>query len=111
MASISSFPNLFRPLQVGSKHVLKNRAIMGSMHVGMEDSPVSLNPFSRPPPLVELAAFYRERAKNNCALIVTGTCLSIYLSIYLSTYLLRINSFQNKCKDCIVSYISTFLHI
>ena len=71
--TMASFPSLFRPLQVGTKHVLKNRAIMGSMHVGMEDSPPSLNPFSKPPPLDELAAFYRERSKNNCALIVTGT--------------------------------------
>ena len=72
MTSLNSFPSLFRPLQVGTKHVLKNRAIMGSMHVGMEDSPLSLNPFKKPQPLDELAAFYGERAKNNCALIVTG---------------------------------------
>ncbi len=50
------------PLDLGFT-VLKNRAIMGSMHTGLEES---WNGFYK------LARFYEERAKGGVALIVTG---------------------------------------
>lgn len=55
-----NYPHLFAPLQVGST-LLPNRVIMGSMHVGLEESPGG---FAR------MAAFYAERAA--AGLIITG---------------------------------------
>ena len=60
------FKTLLSPIQVGS-HLLKNRVIMGSMHMGMEEQKTgTINPAEK------LAAFYEERAKGGVALIVTG---------------------------------------
>ncbi|ROT97831.1 FAD-dependent oxidoreductase [Histidinibacterium lentulum] len=58
---MSDYPHLFAPLELG--HVtLPNRAIMGSMHTGLEE----LGDWRR------LAAFYAERARGGAGLIVTG---------------------------------------
>ena len=56
------FSFLMKPLDLGFT-VLKNRAIMGSMHTGLEES---WNGFYK------LARFYEERAKGGVALIITG---------------------------------------
>ncbi|MGB0799696.1 MAG: hypothetical protein ACPGRD_10305, partial [Planktomarina sp.] len=56
------YPHLFQPLDLGFTQ-LKNRVIMGSMHLGLEEAK---NGFDR------MAAFYAERAKAGVALIVTG---------------------------------------
>ncbi len=56
------FPTLFSPLQVGA-HVLKDRAIMGSMHLRLE---------TMDRPLQRQAMFYAERARHGVALMVTG---------------------------------------
>ncbi|TXH67628.1 MAG: NADPH-dependent 2,4-dienoyl-CoA reductase [Thiothrix sp.] len=56
------YPHLFTPLDLGFT-TLKNRVLMGSMHLGLEELP---NGFER------MAAFYAERARANVALIVTG---------------------------------------
>jgi len=61
-AAKSHFSFLMSPLDLGFT-VLKNRAIMGSMHTGLEES---WNGFYK------LARFYQERAKGGVALIVTG---------------------------------------
>ena len=58
----SAFPHLFRPIKVGP-HELPNRALMGSMHTNLEESAVGMK---------RLAAFYAERARHGCALMVTG---------------------------------------
>ncbi|MFA8370282.1 oxidoreductase [Burkholderia thailandensis] len=50
------------PLELGFT-TLKNRVLMGSMHVGLEEAP---NGFER------MAAFYAERARGEAGLIVTG---------------------------------------
>ncbi|WP_373365318.1 FAD-dependent oxidoreductase [Burkholderia thailandensis] len=50
------------PLELGFTS-LKNRVLMGSMHVGLEEAP---NGFER------MAAFYAERARGEAGLIVTG---------------------------------------
>ncbi len=62
--STTTYPTLFTPLELpGTGVTLPNRAIMGSMHLGLEELPGG---FAR------LAAFYRERAAGGAALIVTG---------------------------------------
>ncbi|MFC6052557.1 NADPH-dependent 2,4-dienoyl-CoA reductase [Acinetobacter sp. Ac_877] len=59
---MSNFPNLLAPLDLGFTS-LKNRVLMGSMHVGLEEAPGGYD---------RMAAFYAERAKGGVALIVTG---------------------------------------
>ena len=57
-----NYPHLLAPLDLGFT-TLKNRVLMGSMHVGLEEAP---NGFAR------MAAFYAERARGGVGLIVTG---------------------------------------
>ncbi len=59
---MSKYPNLLAPLDLGFTQ-LKNRVLMGSMHVGLEEAPGGYD---------RMAAFYAERAKGGVALIVTG---------------------------------------
>ena len=61
-APAAPFPHLLAPLDLGFT-TLKNRVLMGSMHVGLEEAP---NGFER------MAAFYAERARGGVGLIVTG---------------------------------------
>lgn len=56
------YPHLMAPLDLGFT-TLKNRVLMGSMHLGLEEAP---NGFER------MAAFYAERARGGVAMIVTG---------------------------------------
>ena len=56
------YPHLFSPLDLGFV-TLPNRALMGSMHTGLEEAP---HGFER------LATFYASRARGGVALIVTG---------------------------------------
>ena len=58
----SPYPNLLAPLDLGFT-TLKNRTLMGSMHVGLEEEK---NGFAK------LAEFYAERARGGVGLIVTG---------------------------------------
>ena len=59
---MTAYPHLLAPLDLG--HVtMRNRTIMGSMHVGLEEAP---DGFER------MAAFYAERARGGAGLIVTG---------------------------------------
>ena len=62
MNAMNDYPNLLRPLDLGFT-TLKNRVLMGSMHVGLEEVP---NGFER------MAAFYAERVRGEVGLIVTG---------------------------------------
>lgn len=57
-----AYPHLLQPLDLGFT-TLKNRVIMGSMHIGLEEMP---NGFAK------LAEFYARRAKGGVGLIVTG---------------------------------------
>ncbi|NDV90226.1 FAD-dependent oxidoreductase [Alteromonas sp. 345S023] len=57
-----AYPNLLAPLDLGFT-TLKNRTLMGSMHLGLEEEKGGFK---------KLAAFYAERAKGGVALIVTG---------------------------------------
>ncbi|MFO1081640.1 MAG: NADPH-dependent 2,4-dienoyl-CoA reductase [Reyranellaceae bacterium] len=56
------YPLLFSPLDLGFTR-LKNRALMGSMHTGLEDVEGG---FARQ------AAFFAERARNGVGMIITG---------------------------------------
>ncbi|WP_333976770.1 NADPH-dependent 2,4-dienoyl-CoA reductase [Burkholderia cepacia] len=58
----SRYPHLTTPLELGFTS-LRNRVLMGSMHVGLEEAP---HGFER------MAAFYAERARGEAGLIVTG---------------------------------------
>ncbi|WP_216070640.1 NADPH-dependent 2,4-dienoyl-CoA reductase [Acinetobacter oleivorans] len=59
---MSAYPHLLKPLDLGFT-ILKNRVLMGSMHIGLEEAPQGYE---------RMAAFYAERAKGDVGLIVTG---------------------------------------
>ncbi|WP_282008433.1 NADPH-dependent 2,4-dienoyl-CoA reductase [Brevundimonas aveniformis] len=59
---MDAYPLLNRPLDLGFT-TLRNRVLMGSMHLGLEEIPGG---FER------MAAFYAERARGEVGLIVTG---------------------------------------
>ncbi|MCS6996777.1 MAG: NADPH-dependent 2,4-dienoyl-CoA reductase [Casimicrobiaceae bacterium] len=56
------YPHLLSPLDLGFTR-LRNRAVMGSMHTGLED---------RAEDFPRLAAYFAERARGEVALMVTG---------------------------------------
>ena len=58
---MTDYPHLLTPLALGFT-TLRNRILMGSMHTGLEDG----NQHDR------LAAYFRERARGEVGLIVTG---------------------------------------
>ncbi len=62
MTGTSSYPHLFEPLDLGFT-TIKNRALMGSMHTGLEEAPGG---FGR------MAAYYAERAQGGVGMIITG---------------------------------------
>lgn len=59
---MSQYPHLFQPLDLGFTQ-LKNRIMMGSMHVGLEDRPWHFG---------EMAEYFAERARGGVGLMVTG---------------------------------------
>ncbi len=62
MPTHDRYPTLFSPLDLGFV-TIKNRALMGSMHTGLEEDE---NGFEKQ------AAFFAERAKNGVGMIITG---------------------------------------
>lgn len=56
------YPHLLAPLDLGFT-TLRNRSLMGSMHLGLEEMPQGHE---------RMAAFYAERARGGVGLIVTG---------------------------------------
>jgi 2,4-dienoyl-CoA reductase (NADPH2) len=58
---MSSYPHLLAPIRLGGV-TLRNRALMGSMHTGLEET----GDWGR------VAAFYAARARGGAGLIVTG---------------------------------------
>ena len=59
---VAKYPRLFAPLELGHTRI-KNRAIMGSMHTGLEEAE---NGFER------MAVYYAERAAGGVGMIITG---------------------------------------
>ena len=62
MTQSNDYPQLFTPLDLGFTQI-KNRALMGSMHTGLEDAE---NGYER------MAAFFSERARGGVGMIITG---------------------------------------
>ncbi len=58
----ANYPNMLAPLELGHT-TLKNRVVMGSMHVGLEDRLWHRK---------KLAEYYAERARGGVGLIITG---------------------------------------
>lgn len=58
----TAYPHLLEPLDLGFT-TIKNRTLMGSMHVGLEEEKGGYD---------KLAAFYAARARGGVGLIVTG---------------------------------------
>lgn len=56
------YPHLFSPLHLGHT-TIKNRALMGSMHTGLEEAD---NGFER------MASYFAERARGGVGMIITG---------------------------------------
>ncbi|GBG31985.1 12-oxophytodienoate reductase-like protein [Hondaea fermentalgiana] len=62
----TKFPHLFKPLELNKgRVVLKNRALMGSMHTGLEEE-------TKNGSLEAMAEFYGARARGGVGLLVTG---------------------------------------
>ena len=59
---MTAYPKLMQPLDLGFT-TLRNRALMGSMHTGLEEAPDGHK---------RMAAFFAERARGGVGLIVTG---------------------------------------
>ncbi|CAM3616772.1 NADPH-dependent 2,4-dienoyl-CoA reductase [Parendozoicomonas haliclonae] len=62
MTTDTHYPHLMEPLDLGFT-TLKNRVMMGSMHVGLEDRPWHFG---------EMAEYFAERARGGVGLMVTG---------------------------------------
>ena len=62
MTGKDRYPHLFAPLDLGFTQ-LKNRAMMGSMHTGLEEAE---NGFER------MVAYFAERARGGVGMIITG---------------------------------------
>ena len=67
MLGLELYPHLLKPLDLGHV-VLKNRAIMGSMHTGLEES----GGFFSTSKLDDMAEYFAERARGGIGLMVTG---------------------------------------
>ncbi|MEO5701409.1 MAG: NADPH-dependent 2,4-dienoyl-CoA reductase [Casimicrobiaceae bacterium] len=59
---MTAYPHLLAPLDLGFT-TLANRALMGSMHLGLEEAPQGFD---------RLAAFFAARARGGVGLMVTG---------------------------------------
>lgn len=92
MNTSSKYPRLFTPLDLGFTQ-LKNRAIMGSMHVGLEEERQGFE---------KLAAYFEERAKGGCALMVTGG-ISPNIKGWLKPFGMRLTNRSQAKKHRVVT--------
>ncbi len=86
------YPHLFEPLDLGFT-TLKNRVLMGSMHIGLEEQKGGFD---------KLAAFYAERAKHEVALIVTGG-ISPNVAGWLKPFAARMSSYKHAKRHKVVT--------
>ena len=68
--SSTKFPNLLKPITLRCGTVLPNRALMGSMHTGLEEPEPSL--FGGGKGLSAMGEFFAERARGGVGIMVTG---------------------------------------
>lgn len=92
MTTATAYPHLFKPLDLGFT-TLKNRCLMGSMHIGLEEQK---NGFEK------LAAFYGERAAADVGLIVTGG-ISPSVQGWLGPFAARMTSMRHAKKHRVVT--------
>ena len=92
MTENTAFEHLLAPLNLGFT-TLKNRVIMGSMHVGLEEEKGGFD---------KLAAFYAARAKGGVALIVTGG-IAPNISGWLAPFAGRMSSSRHANKHKVVT--------
>ncbi|MGY8896815.1 MAG: oxidoreductase [Paraglaciecola sp.] len=88
----SAFPHLLRPLDLGFT-TLKNRTLMGSMHLGLEEEKGGFN---------KLAAFYAERARGGVGLIVTGG-ISPNIAGWVAPFAGRMSSSRHAKKHRVIT--------
>ncbi len=62
MSGQERYPHLFEPLDLGFTRI-KNRALMGSMHTGLEEQPDGH---------IRMAEYFAERARGGVGMIITG---------------------------------------
>lgn len=62
MSGLDRYPHLFEPLDLGFTRI-KNRALMGSMHTGLEELADGH---------IRMAAYFAERARGGVGMIITG---------------------------------------
>ena len=92
MTSHSPYPHLLEPLDLGFT-TLKNRTLMGSMHLGLEEEKGGFE---------KLAAFYAERAKGGVALIVTGG-ISPNIAGWVAPFAGRMSSSRHAKKHRVIT--------
>ena len=92
MTTSSAFPHLLEPLDLGFT-TLKNRTLMGSMHLGLEEEKGGFE---------KLAAFYAERAKGNVGLIVTGG-ISPNIAGWVAPFAGRMSSRRHAKKHRVIT--------
>ncbi|MFT6267983.1 MAG: 2,4-dienoyl-CoA reductase (NADPH2) [Alphaproteobacteria bacterium] len=92
MSAASPFQHLLSPLDLGFT-TLKNRTLMGSMHVGLEEEKGGFD---------KLAAFYAARAKGGVGLIVTGG-IAPNIAGWLAPFAGRMSSSRHAKKHKVVT--------
>ncbi|WP_158770185.1 NADPH-dependent 2,4-dienoyl-CoA reductase [Paraglaciecola sp. L1A13] len=92
MTASAPFPHLLSPLDLGFT-TLKNRTLMGSMHLGLEEEKGGFG---------KLAAFYAERAKGGVGLIVTGG-ISPNIAGWVAPFAGRMSSSRHAKKHRIIT--------
>jgi 2,4-dienoyl-CoA reductase (NADPH2) len=92
MTSNSAFPHLLSPLDLGFT-TLKNRTLMGSMHLGLEEEKGGFE---------KLAAFYAARAKGDVGLIVTGG-ISPNIAGWVAPFAGRMSSSRHAKKHRVIT--------
>ncbi len=92
MSSNSTYPHMLAPLDLGFT-TLKNRVLMGSMHVGLEEEK---NGFEK------LAAFYAARARGGAGLIVTGG-ISPNIAGWVAPFAGRMSSSRHARKHQVIT--------
>lgn len=92
MSTNSTYPHMLAPLDLGFT-TLKNRVLMGSMHLGLEEEKHGVE---------KLAAFYAARARGGVGLIVTGG-ISPNIAGWLAPFAERMSSRRHAKKHQIVT--------
>ncbi|GAC15751.1 NADPH-dependent 2,4-dienoyl-CoA reductase [Aliiglaciecola lipolytica] len=92
MTTASPFPHLLAPLDLGFT-TLKNRTLMGSMHLGLEEEKGGFE---------KLAAFYAKRAEGGVGLIVTGG-ISPNIAGWVAPFAGRMSSRRHAKKHKVIT--------